>query len=128
MTRAACFCQTSFSVFTLSSPECSNEIKDGGKCVRTALSFSPTLWRQSPKFEGRNPKSRKAGRKPKPETRQPLVRRSGFRISGFFRTSDFDLRIYAAPTVSISVQSGFVDALHNFVFRLASRQLYWGRD
>src|ERR1017187_6782132 len=39
--------------FTLSSPEYSNEIKDGGKCVSTALSFSPTLWRQSPKFEGR---------------------------------------------------------------------------
>src|ERR1039458_3159599 len=55
------------------------------------------------KPEGRNLKSRNAGRKPKLETRQPFVRRAGLWISGFFRTSDFGLRIYAVSTVSIFV-------------------------
>jgi hypothetical protein len=41
---------------------------------------------------------------------------------------DFGLRIYAAPAISSFVQGDLADALHNFVFRLASRQLYWGRD
>src|SRR5208282_2742590 len=49
----------------------------------------------NPKSEGRSPKSRKAGRRPKPELSTPAQwRRSpfGFRISGFFRISNFGLR------------------------------------
>src|SRR5450756_1751571 len=64
-----------------------------------------TLWGQSPKPEGRRPKSRKAGRNPKPETqnRSGAGLSFGFRASGFFRISDFDLRIYAVPTTCVFV-------------------------
>jgi hypothetical protein len=116
MTRAAGFCQTSFSVFTLSSPECSNEIKDGGKGVSTALSCPPALWRKSPKLEGRNPKEMRNRSRSATSARETVW------------ISDFGLRIYAASAISIFVQSDLAGALHNFVFRLALQQLYWGRD
>src|SRR5450830_307167 len=84
----------------------------GGGHGSAALSFSLTLWGQNPKPEGRRPKSRKAGRNPKPETQNGSGAglSFGFRASGFFRRkaawrprrytriSDFDLRIYATPT------------------------------
>jgi|SRR5208282_448310 len=61
-----------------------------------------TLWGQSPKTEGRSPKEI---RNPKSETQNSSGAglSFGFRVSGFFRISDFDLRIYAAPTTCVLV-------------------------
>ncbi|MGB8371102.1 MAG: hypothetical protein ACLPYZ_18005 [Limisphaerales bacterium] len=75
-------------------------------------------------FGGKKPEVRrpKTERNPKTEARNAITARETVWIS------DFGLRIYAAPAISIFVQSGFSDALQNFVFRLASRQLYLGRD
>ena len=56
----------------------------------------------SPKSEVRNPKSRKAGRKPKAENGGIF----GFLPSDFFRPSDFGLRISAAVVTRAHSRKG----------------------
>src|SRR5208283_982113 len=69
-----------------------------------APSFSPTLWGQSPKPETQNGSG--AGLSFEFRSSVFFRRKAAWRPRRYTRISDFDLRIYAAPTTCVLVQSG----------------------
>ena len=85
----------------LSIGSCSIDFCFSGLFIRR-----PGIYRGKSRRPKAEPRKKSENRRPKRDNCSGDWRAFGFRASGFFRISDFDLRIYAAPTTCVLVWSG----------------------